>query len=89
MKEMNNKALPHNHDVRATSHMVEALNGKQPGLMNLLRSKGLGDNTLLVASLQIGHSERFGPAGANRPVAPGPHLSYARVTRSRGSRTVL
>jgi hypothetical protein len=50
MKEMNNKVLPHNHDARAASHMVEALKTKQPGLKNLLRSKGVGDNALLVAS---------------------------------------
>jgi len=38
--------------------MVEALEAKQPGLKNLVRSKGVGDNAL-VASLLIGQSERY------------------------------
>jgi len=38
--------------------MVEALEAKQPGLKNLLRSKGVGDNAL-VASLLIRQSERY------------------------------
>jgi len=44
--------------LRAAGRMVEALEAKQPGLKNLLRSKGLGDNAM-VASLLIGQSERY------------------------------
>ena len=38
--------------------MVEALEAKQPGLKNLLRSKGVGDNAP-AASLLIRQSERY------------------------------
>lgn len=44
--------------LRAAGRMVEALEAKQLGLKNLLRSKGLGDNAM-VASLLIGQSERY------------------------------
>ena len=42
----------------AAGHMVEALENKQPGLKNLLCSKGLGDNAL-IASMLIGQAERY------------------------------
>jgi len=42
----------------AAGRMVEVLEAKQPGLKNLLRSKGVGDNAL-VASLLIRQSERY------------------------------
>jgi hypothetical protein len=38
--------------------MVVALDKKQPGLKNLLRSRGLGDNAM-VASMLIQQSERW------------------------------
>jgi hypothetical protein len=44
--------------LRAAGRMVEVLEKTTPGLKNLLRSKGLGDNAM-VASLLIQQSERF------------------------------
>ena len=38
--------------------MIHELDKKQPGLKNLLRSKGIGDNALVVAQI-IGQSERY------------------------------
>ncbi len=38
--------------------MVEALEQKQPGLKNLLKSKGIGDNAM-IASLLIQQAERY------------------------------
>ena len=43
--------------LRAAAVMIDALDKKQPGLKNLLRSKGIGDNALVVAQI-IGQSER-------------------------------
>ncbi|HYM89549.1 MAG TPA: hypothetical protein VES92_10600 [Nitrospiraceae bacterium] len=42
----------------AAGHMVVALDQKTPGLKNLLRSKGLGDNAM-IASMLIGQAERY------------------------------
>lgn len=44
--------------LNAAGRMVEALEKTEPGLKNLLRSKGLGDNAM-VASLLIQQSERW------------------------------
>lgn len=44
--------------LRAAAVMIDALDKKQPGLKNLLRSKGIGDNALVVAQV-IGQSERW------------------------------
>jgi hypothetical protein len=44
--------------MRGAGRMVEALEAKQQGLKNLLRSKGVGDNAL-VTSLLIEQSERY------------------------------
>lgn len=44
--------------LQAAGRMVEALDAKQPGLKNLLKSKGLGDNAM-VASLLIQQAERW------------------------------
>jgi hypothetical protein len=44
--------------LRAAGRMVEDLERKQPGLKNLLKSKGLGDNAM-IASLLIQQSERY------------------------------
>ena len=44
--------------LRAAGRMVEELERKQPGLKNLLRSKGLGDNAM-IASLLIQQAERY------------------------------
>ena len=44
--------------LRAAGRMVEVLEKKQPGLKNLLKAKGIGDNALVVAQL-IGQSERW------------------------------
>jgi hypothetical protein len=44
--------------LNAAGHMVVALDKKQPGLKNLLRSRGLGDNAM-VASMLIQQSERW------------------------------
>ena len=38
--------------------MIEALEAKTPGLKNLLKSRGVGDNAM-VASLLIQQSERY------------------------------
>jgi hypothetical protein len=45
-------------DTSEASQMVEAFEQKQPGLKNLLRSKGIGDSAL-VANMLIGQSERY------------------------------
>lgn len=42
----------------SAGHMVEVLEKRTPGLKNLLRSKGLGDNAL-IASMLIGQAERY------------------------------
>lgn len=44
--------------LRAAAVMIHALDQKQPGLKNLLKSKGIGDNALVVAQI-IGQSERW------------------------------
>jgi hypothetical protein len=44
--------------LRAAAVMIDALDKKQPGPKNLLRSKGIGDNLLVVAQI-IGQSERW------------------------------
>lgn len=44
--------------LREAARMVEALDAKQPGLKNLLRAKGIGDNAM-VASLLIQQAERY------------------------------
>ena len=44
--------------LRAAAVMIDALDQKQPGLKNLLRAKGIGDNALVVAQL-IGQAERW------------------------------
>ena len=44
--------------LRAAAVMIDALNKKQPGLKNLLRAKGIGDNAL-VATMLIGQAERW------------------------------
>ena len=44
--------------LNAAGHMVVALDQKTPGLKNLLRSKGLGDNAM-IASMLIQQSERY------------------------------
>lgn len=44
--------------LNAAGHMVVALDQKTPGLKNLLRSKGLGDNAM-IASILIGQAERY------------------------------
>lgn len=44
--------------LNAAGRMVVALDQKTPGLKNLLRSKGIGDNAM-VASLLIQQSERW------------------------------
>lgn len=44
--------------LRAAGRMVEALDAKQPGLKNLLKSKGIGGNAL-IASLLIHQSQRY------------------------------
>jgi hypothetical protein len=51
--------------------MIHDLDLKQPGLKNLLRSKGIGDNAL-VASMLIGHAAIY---HARR----GPNLSKLRT----------
>jgi hypothetical protein len=38
--------------------MIDVLDQKQPGLKNLLRSKGIGDSALVVAQI-LGQSERW------------------------------
>jgi hypothetical protein len=43
--------------LRAAAVMIDALDKKQPGLKNLLRSKGIGDSALVVAQI-IGQSDR-------------------------------
>ncbi|HEV8327703.1 MAG TPA: hypothetical protein VGQ08_09485 [Nitrospiraceae bacterium] len=44
--------------LQAAGRMVEELEKTKPGLQNLLRSNGLGDNAL-IASMLIGQSERY------------------------------
>ena len=44
--------------LRQAGRMVEALEKKTPGLKNLLKSKGLGDNAL-IASMLIQQAERW------------------------------
>jgi hypothetical protein len=44
--------------LRAAAVMIDALDKKQPGLKNLLRSKGIGDSALVVAQI-LGQSERW------------------------------
>jgi hypothetical protein len=44
--------------LQAAGRMVDALDNKQLGLKNLLRSKGIGDNVLVVAQI-IGQAERW------------------------------
>ncbi len=44
--------------LEAARQMVQALEKKMPGLNNLLKSKGIGDNALVVAQI-IGQSERW------------------------------
>jgi len=44
--------------LRAAGRMVEDLDQKTPGLKNVLKSKGLGDNAM-IASLLIQQSERY------------------------------
>ena len=44
--------------LRAAGHMVEALDKKQPGLKNLLKSKGIGDSAI-AANMLIGQAERW------------------------------
>jgi len=44
--------------LQAAGRMVEALDKKTPGLKNLLKSKGLGDNAL-IASMLIQQAERW------------------------------
>jgi hypothetical protein len=44
--------------LRAAGRMVVALDQKTPGLKNLLKSKGIGDNAM-IASLLIQQSERY------------------------------
>ncbi|MEO7861481.1 MAG: hypothetical protein ABIU05_13790 [Nitrospirales bacterium] len=42
-------------ELQAATERIHELNLKQPGLKNLLRSKGIGDNAL-IASMLIGRS---------------------------------
>ncbi len=42
----------------AAAVMIDVLDQKQPGLKNLLRSKGIGDSALVVAQI-LGQSERW------------------------------
>ena len=42
--------------LRAAAAMIDALDKTQPGLKQLLQSKGIGDNALVVAQI-IGQSE--------------------------------
>jgi hypothetical protein len=44
--------------LQQAGRMIEALEKTKPGLKNLLRSKGIGDSTL-VANMLIGQSERW------------------------------
>jgi hypothetical protein len=44
--------------LRQAGRMVEGLEQKQPGLKNLLKSKGIGDNAM-IASLLIQQAERY------------------------------
>jgi hypothetical protein len=44
--------------LRQAGRIVEALEQKQPGLKNLLKSKGIGDNAM-IASLLIQQAERY------------------------------
>jgi hypothetical protein len=44
--------------LKKAGEMVEQLENATPGLKNLLRSKGIGDNAL-IASMLIGQSERY------------------------------
>jgi len=44
--------------LEAARQMVQALDKKTPGLNNLLKSKGIGDNALVVAQI-IGQAERW------------------------------
>ena len=44
--------------LNAVAVMIHALDQKTPGLKNLLKSKGIGDNALVVAQI-IGQSERW------------------------------
>lgn len=44
--------------LQAAAVMIHALDQKTPGLKNLLKSKGIGDNALVVAQI-IGQSERW------------------------------
>jgi hypothetical protein len=44
--------------LRAAAVMIDVLDQKQPGLKNLLRSKGIGDSALVVAQI-LGQSERW------------------------------
>ena len=44
--------------LRQAGRMVEELENKQPGLKNLLKSKGIGDSAL-VASILIGQLEIY------------------------------
>ncbi len=62
-------------NLNAAGRMVEQLEKKTPGLKNLLRSKGLGDNAE-IASLLIQQAERYwirrkGRSDADPPDAPG------------------
>lgn len=44
--------------LRSAAVMLQELEKAKPGLNNLLRSKGIGDNALVVAQI-IGQSERW------------------------------
>ena len=47
--------------------MVEELDKKQPGLKNLLRSKGIGDNAL-IANLLIQQSQHYHARKQREPI---------------------
>jgi predicted phage tail protein len=44
--------------LQSAAVMIHALDQKMPGLKNLLRAKGIGDNALVVAQI-IGQAERW------------------------------
>jgi hypothetical protein len=48
-----------NEKLLAAARMVQELDAKKPGLKNLLKSQGIGDNAM-VASMLIQHGERYG-----------------------------
>ena len=69
--------------LQAAAVMIHELDKKQPGLKNLLRSKGIGDNALVARRL-------LGKANAGTPAEKGGEMPRqllparrAQVTRSR------